>query len=129
MRSVLRAMTSTRILSPDARSALLVAMGIALIVTPFMVGLGGAAVASGVFLGAIIVGLGFAGTAPTGRGTIPMSAHMVYDQGIAVGLLLAALIFGVVGEYGATAVFMFAGAVQLIVGTLTRYSAKPPTTA
>ena len=119
-------MTSTRFLSLDSRSAILVATGIALIVAPFAVGLGAAAVASGVFLGAIIVGLGFAGTAPTGRGTIPTSAHMVYDQGIGFGLLLAAVIFAIAGEYGATAVFTIAGAVQLSIGTLTRYS---PTTA
>jgi hypothetical protein len=122
-------MNSNRLLSPDARVALLVATGISLIIAPFAVGLGAAAVASGVFLGAIIVGLGFAGTAPSGRGTIPMSAHAVYDQGIAVGLLLAAVIFAVAGDYGATAVFTLAGAIQLVVGTLTRYSATPPTTA
>lgn len=122
-------MTSTRIISPDSRSALLVASGTGLILAPFMLGLASAAVASGVFLGVIIVGLGLAGTASTGRGTLPMGAHMAYDQGIAVGLLLAAVIFAVIGEYGATAVFTLAGAVQLVVGTLTRYSAQPPTTA
>ncbi len=108
--------------SPDTRSALLVASGTTLLLAPFMLGLGIAAVASGVFIGAIIVGLGFAGTAFTGRGTIPMSAHMAFDQGIGAGLVLAAAAFAVVGELGATALFLLAGVVQLVVGTATRYS-------
>jgi hypothetical protein len=122
-------MSSSHTISSDTRSALLVGTGTALIVAPFMVGLGSAAIASGVFLGAIIVGLGLAGTAVTGRGTLPTGAHMAYDQGIAVGLLLAAVIFGIVGDYGATALFTFVGAIQLAVGTLTRYSPTPRTAA
>jgi hypothetical protein len=118
-------MTRSAAISTDTRSALLVATGTSLILAPFMLGLGVAAIASGIFVGAIIVGLGLAGTAFSGRGTIPVGAHMAFDQGIAGGLLLGAVIFGFAGDYGAAAVFLIAGAVQLFVGIVTRYSVSP----
>jgi hypothetical protein len=121
LRSVIT-MTRSRAISTDTRSALLVATGTGLLLAPFMLGLGVAAIVSGIFVGAMVVGLGFAGTAFSGRGTVPVGAHMAFDQGIAIGLLLAAAIFIVAGDYGATAVFLIAGAVQLFVGLVTRYS-------
>jgi hypothetical protein len=122
-------MSTSRPISPDTRSALLVATGTGLILAPFMVGLGIAAVASGVFIGALIVGLGLAGTAFTGRGTIPAAGHVAFDQGIAFGLVVGVLIFALAGELGASAVFLLAGAVQLIVGTMTRYTVNPTSAA
>jgi hypothetical protein len=118
-------MTSSRIISPDARSALLVATGTVLLLAPFMLGFGVAAVASGVIIGVLIVGLGLAGTAFTGRATIPAVAHTAFDQGIAAGLILAAALFAVFGEFGATALFFGAGLVELIAGTLTHYGVNP----
>jgi hypothetical protein len=76
-------------------------------------------------IGVVIIGLGLAGTASSGRGTIPVTAHMVYDQGLAAGLLLSAGVFLLAGEPVATAVFGVAGLAQLVVGGITRYTATP----
>jgi positive regulator of sigma E activity len=66
-----------------------------------------------------------AGTDSSGRGTLPVSAQAVYDRGIAVGLLLTALLFGAASETEAALVFGIAGAAALIVTSITRYSARP----
>ena len=76
-------------------------------------------------LGALAVELGVAGTASEGRGTLPISAHAVYDRALALGLFLAAAIFGVTGETEAAPVFAAAGALALVVTSITRYSATP----
>jgi hypothetical protein len=68
--------------------------------------------------------LGISGTGTSGRGTIPLTAHAVYDRGLAVGLLLAGVFFGLADQQVALAVFGGAGLAQLIVGSLTRYTAS-----
>ncbi|MEA2364051.1 MAG: hypothetical protein QOD71_3196 [Thermoleophilaceae bacterium] len=101
------------------------AAGTALICVPFAIGLGAAAIVTGVTIGIAIVALALAGTAPSGRGTLPVSAQAVYDRGIALGLLLVAAMFGLAGELGAAALFAIAGVAALIVTSITRYSARP----
>jgi hypothetical protein len=118
-------MTIARLISSDTRAGLLVAIGTALLLVPIVVGLSVAAIAAGVMIGVLTVGLGLAGTASSGRGTIPVTAHMVYDQGLAVGLLLSGAVFLLAGEPLATAVFGVAGLFQLVVGGVTRYTANP----
>jgi hypothetical protein len=118
-------MTMFRLITPALRSGLLMAAGTALISVPFMLGLGAAAVVTGVALGGVMVALALAGTAPGGRGTLPVSAQAVYDRGLALGLLLVAIVFGVAGEAAAVLVFGVAGVAALLVTSLTRYSARP----
>jgi hypothetical protein len=115
-------MTIARLISPALRSGLLMAAGTALIGVPFVIGLGAAAIVTGVTIGVVIVALSLAGTAPSGRGTLPISAQAVYDRGIALGLLLVAGVFGLDGEPGAAALFATAGLAALIVTSITRYS-------
>jgi hypothetical protein len=98
------------------------AAGTALIGVPFALGLGAAAIVTGLVIGVIIVALALAGTAPSGRGTIPVSAQAVYDRGIGFGLLLVALLFGLAGDAGAAILFATAGVGALIVTSITRYS-------
>lgn len=112
-------------MSPGLRAGLLVAVGSALFSVPFATGLSLAAVATGVVLGILAIGLGLAGTAPEGRGTIPISAHAVYDAGLAVGLVLTAVVFGAYGEAGAAVFFFATGLVQLILSATTRYTSGP----
>ena len=100
------------------------AAGTALIGLPFAVGLGGAAIVTGLAIGVMIVALALAGTAPTGRGTLPVSAQAVYDRGIAFGLLAVGVVFGLSGDLGAAALFATAGVAALIVTSITRYSAS-----
>ena len=56
---------------------------------------------------------------------LPVSAQAVYDRGAALGLLLAAVVFELAGEPGASVVFGIAGAATLAVTSVTRYSARP----
>jgi hypothetical protein len=115
-------MTIARLISPAFRSGLLMAAGTALIGLPFVVGLGAAAIVTGLAIGVLIVALALAGTAPTGRGTLPTSAQAVYDRGIGFGLLLVAVLFGLSGDLGAAVLFATAGLAALIVTSITRYS-------
>jgi hypothetical protein len=106
------------------RSGLLMVAGSALIVAPVGLELDVAAIVTGVLVGAIAVALGVAGTAPDGRGTLPVSAQAIYDRGLALGLFLTGVIFGLAGDGAAMAVFALAGLIALVVSTVTRYSAS-----
>ena len=116
-------MTSTRHITSSLRSGLMIAAGSALFVLPVALDLGGAAIVTGLLVGAITTALGIAGTAVEGRGTLPLSAHAAYDRGLAAGLLLVAVMFGLAGQQEALALFGAAGLAQLAVGSLTRYTA------
>jgi hypothetical protein len=118
-------MTFARLISSDTRAGILVAVGTALLLVPIALGLSVAAIAAGVMIGVVTVGLGLAGTATSGRGTIPITTHMVYDQGLAAGLLLSGGIFLLASEPVAAVVFGVAGLIQLVVGGITRYTATP----
>lgn len=117
-------MTFTRLISVDTRSGFLVALGTTLLLAPVAIGLSAAAMVTGVLVGALAIGLGLAGTAVGGRGTIPVSAQMAYDQGLGVGLVLTAAVFIVAGDPTATLLFGVAGAVGLLIAGVTRYSAQ-----
>jgi len=101
------------------------AVGTGLIVIPFVAGLSIAAVVTGMAIGAIAVSLGLAGTAPSGRGTLPVSAQAAYDRGLALGLFLVGILFGVYGDAPAVAVFGVAGLLTLGVTLTTRYRPHP----
>src|SRR5918997_352031 len=114
-------MTVARLISIDTRSGLLVGLGAAILFAPIALGLSAAAMVVGITIGALAIGLGLAGTAPSGRGTIPVSAHMAYDAGLAFGLLLAAAAFALTGEPAAGGLFAGAGVLQLTLSATTRY--------
>jgi hypothetical protein len=97
-------------------------VGTGLIMAPVAFSLGVAAGITGVIVGALCVALALAGTETSGRGTIPLSAHAVYDRGLGLGLVLSAIAFGAVGEIGAMALFGFTGVAALVVTSITRYS-------
>jgi hypothetical protein len=115
----------TRLIPPALRAGLLTAAGTGLIVAPLFLGLAPAAVVTGVVIGAVAVALALAGTDSGSRGTLPLSAQMVFDRGLALGLMAAALIFGLAGEIEAFVVFAVAGLGALAVTAMTRYSARP----
>ncbi len=87
--------------------------GFALMALPVVLGLGAAAAITGILVGALLIGLAFAGAgqdhATGSRGTIPLGAHALYDRGIALGLILAALVLGIAGDRGAVLFFLGAG--------------------
>jgi hypothetical protein len=115
----------TRLIPPTLRSGLLTVVGTALIVAPLFLGLGPAAIVTGVVVGAAVVALALAGTESQGRGTLPLSAQAVLDRALALGLMAAALIFGLAGDTDALLVFAVVGIAALIVTSMTRYSARP----
>jgi hypothetical protein len=118
-------MTVLRLIPLALRSGLLMLAGAGLIAAPFALALGPAALVTAVAIGGVMVALALAGTDTSGRGTLPVSAHAVYDRGIALGLLVTAVLFGAASEPEAALVFGIAGAVALVVTTITRYSARP----
>jgi hypothetical protein len=118
-------MTVSRLISPAFRSGLLTASGTWLIVAPLFLGLAPAAIVTGMVVGAVAVALALAGTDADSRGTLPLSAQAVYDRGLALGLMVTALIFGIAGEPEAFLVFAAAGLATLVVTSITRYSATP----
>jgi len=117
-------MTIVRLISPSLRSGLLMAGGTALIALPTVLGLGAAAIVTGLALGVVIVALALAGTASDGRGTLPVSAQAAYDRGLAVGLLAVGVVFALTGDTAAGLLFALAGIGGLVVTSITRYSAS-----
>jgi hypothetical protein len=124
-RSLEYVMTFVRLISPAFRSGLLMVAGTVLIALPFVLGLGAAALTTGVAIGALMVALALAGIDSGGRGTLPISAQAVYDRGLAFGLIVVAAVFGIADEPDAALVFASVGVVALIVTSITRYSARP----
>jgi hypothetical protein len=118
-------MTFLRLISPAARSGLLILGGTALIAVPFGLQLGAAAIVTSVVVGMLMVSLGLAGTDSSGRGTLPLSAQATYDRGLGVGLLVAALAFGLADDGIAAALFAITGVAALVVASITSYSASP----
>ena len=116
-------MRSNRLPHP-LRSALMIAFGTALIIGPVALDLGAAAMVTAMATGVIAVALGFAGTAPEGRGTLPGSVQSAYDRGLALGLLLTALVFASGGEMQAVAFFAATGIAVLLVSLTTRYGLR-----
>jgi hypothetical protein len=117
-------MGSTRVISHALRASTLIAAGSALIAVPFLLGLDPAPLVTGVLVGTLAIALGLAGTEPGSRGTLPLSAQLVYDRGLALGLLLSAGIFGVAGQLEAMVLFGGAGLAALVTTAVTRYSAR-----
>ena len=116
--------TLVRLISLPAHGAIELALGAALMVAPFALALGPAAIVAAVATGAVLIGLGLATTATSddARGSIPVSAHASCDFGMALGMLAAALILGVAGDGAAAVVFLTAALLQLMLAGTTRYS-------
>ena len=115
-------MSLSRAFTPALRSGLVVAAGAVLIVAPPVIGLSSAAAATGLAVGVIAVALGLAGTADTGRGTLPMSAQSAYDVGLGIGLVLAGSAFGLAGQPASLVFFAAVGVATLAITARTRYS-------
>jgi hypothetical protein len=119
------AMTVSRLISPALRSGLMIGVGTALMVGPAALELSVAAILTGFAVGILATSLGIAGTGTDGRGTISVSAQAVYDRGLALGLLGAAVAFGFAGDRLALALFGALGLMTLLVALTTRYTVRP----
>ena len=100
-------------------------LGSALMVVPLLLELSVAAILTGGLTGVAVVGLGLAGTEREGRGTLPTEVQTDYVRGIALGLLAAAVVFGLADDMEALAVFGSAGLAGMVLTALTSASPEP----
>lgn len=94
----------------------------ALIGVPFMIGLSVDATITAAVVGIVLFGLAVSATGTEGRGTLPISAHQTYDAAVALVLVGAAIVFGLVGEVPALVFLLTAGIAQLTLNGFTRYA-------
>ena len=94
----------------------------ALIAVPFAIGLSLNATITAAVVGILLFGLAVSATASEGRGTLPISAHQTYDAAVALVLVGAAIVFGLVGEVPALVFLLAACIAQLTLNGFTRYS-------
>jgi len=104
------------------RSALLIAIGVAIPATAALLSLSDAALVAGFAIAVVVVGLGLAGTASSGRGTIPVTQQAGYDLGLAAGLAGAAVRFACNGDAPAVALFGGFAALTMLINLFTRYT-------
>ncbi|HEX8205215.1 MAG TPA: hypothetical protein VF587_04050 [Solirubrobacteraceae bacterium] len=117
-------MTALRLIPLPVHSALEMLLGIVVGVAPFALGLSAPATIVGVVIGVLIVGLALQ-SLDTGAGdTTPIAAHLAGDQGLSLGLAVAAAAMAVAGESVAAALFAGAAVVQLVLILATRYTAR-----
>jgi hypothetical protein len=103
----------------------MIAAGSALMVGPTALSLNVAPIVTGFLVGILATTLGIAGTGSDGRGTLSVAAQSVYDRGLALGLMAAAVIFGLAGDRLSLALFGVIGLLTLVVAATTRYSVRP----
>ena len=106
-------------------AALELLTAVILISLPFVLGLSLDATLTAGVIGVVLFGLAVSATGE-GRGSLPVSAHAAYDSAVALVLFGAAVVFGLAGEQTALIVLLAAGAAQLTLNALTRYT---PTSA
>jgi hypothetical protein len=94
----------------------------ALIGVPFAIGLSLDATITAGVLGIVLLGLAVSATDTEGRGTLPISAHAAYDAAVALVLVAAAIVFGLMGEVPALVFLLAAGIAQLTLNGFTRYT-------
>jgi hypothetical protein len=108
----------------DLHAGIELTLGAALVLVPFLVGLGPAAAAVSVTVGVLAIGLALTASEPGARGSLPLSAHAAYDWGLGVSLLGAGAVFGLLDGAGSLAFFFLAGGLELALVAATRYSPR-----
>src|SRR3954467_9010932 len=116
-------MTAFRLISLPLHGALELAIGLATMVAPFLLGFGAAGTVIAIVVGALVVGLAL-GAAVAETGTIDIAAHYAYDVGLALGLLGAGVLLATSGDTPAALWFLSASAAQLALNLTTRYSVR-----
>ena len=113
-------MTALRIIPLPIHAALEMLLGLALGLAPFALGLSTAAAFIGVITGVLIVGLALQSIDEN----LHISAHLAGDQGLALGLAVAAGVMAGTGDAAAATLFTAAAALQLLLIASTRYTAR-----
>src|SRR3954463_14384908 len=120
------AMTALRLISMPVHGALEMLVGLTTMAAPFVFGFTPAGAIIGVSVGALLVGLALATSAPEGAGRHPVSiaSHYAFDFGLATGLTGAAAVVGIAGDRPAALFFAAAALAQLALNLTTRYSLR-----
>jgi hypothetical protein len=117
-------MRRTKALSIEIHAALELALGAALILLPYAIGLPPGAVMVGIGIGAVVAGLALTGYDPSGRGGLPLSAHAAYDWAVGTGLVCAGIVLGLASGPASFIVFLAAGLAEFTLAASTSYSAR-----
>jgi hypothetical protein len=114
----------TKPLTIEFHAALELALAAALIIVPYAIGLSPGSVMVGIGVGAVLGGLAVAGSDPSGRGGLPLSAHAAYDWALATGLVCAGIVLGLASGPASLIVFLAAGLAEFTLAASTSYSAR-----
>ena len=114
-------MTALRLIPLPVHSVVEMLAGLALMVLPYALGMGPAALIVGPVIGALLMGLALQ-IVDVG-GTSSVSGHHAADFGIALGLAGASLVFAAV-DGPAALLFGAAALAQLALNLTTRYTAR-----
>jgi hypothetical protein len=114
--------TALRIFSFSMHAAVELAIGLALIFAPLVLGLPLAGAAIAIFLGTLVAGLAL--EAASDPGALSIGDHHAFDQAAAVVLVGSALALVLAGERPAALMLALAGIAQLALTLTTRYSGR-----
>jgi hypothetical protein len=113
----------TKPLTIEIHAALELALGAALILVPYAIGLPPASILAGIAIGGLVAGLAISGSDPRSRGGLPLSAHATYDWAAATGLICAGIVLGFAAGPPSLIVFLAAGLAEFTLAASTSYSA------
>jgi|GEM_PF-2670903 len=111
-------------ISLPTHGALELAAGLAVGIAPIALGFGPGGVLAAVFLGAMMVGLALAASAPGGVAALPVASHATYDKLLVAALGATALGAGIAGNLPALAFFAAAAVIYAGLVAATRYTAR-----
>jgi hypothetical protein len=108
-----------------AHGAIEYAIGVLLIAAPFLFNFkASAAVAVSIVAGVLVLVAAASSDGPTSLvNSVPVSAHLLFDVGLAAVLLAAPFLFGFNGESAPTAFFIVLGVGHLLMTIGTRFQA------
>jgi len=112
---------SSRVIPHTTHAAVEIAGGAWVIVAPFLLGLGAAATAISVLIGALLISLAVQ-VSETGR-QIPLGAHAGFDYALASFTVISGLALGALaGDWRATIFLVAVGLAQAALTASTRWS-------
>jgi hypothetical protein len=108
-----------------AHGAIEYAIGVLLIAAPFLLAFkSDAAVAVSIITGILVLVAAASSDGPTSLvNSVPTSAHLLFDVGLAAVLVAAPFLFGFTAETAPTAFFIVLGVVHLLMTIGTRFQA------
>lgn len=107
----------TRAVSLPIHAALELALGLALLAGPFVLGLDPAGLVAAFSLGVLLTGLALAGS-----DSLPLSTHQAFDLAIVAALAGGGVGLGLSGDPAAGLLLAGVGGLQLALLTLTRWA-------